>query len=1176
MHGSFAMLPQARRWAIVYIALYFSAVPGRAAPFLSGVPADVTVECGAVPAPPEVTAYGYLPGQSFGGLVLYYSFDRPDGGQVMDDSGHSRTGHVNGATWIPEGRCGGAYRFDTINQNITASDAGLPSGDAPRSVAAWIKLNQAYPNNSTEYFSYGTRSYNQLTSLGLDWRLDRDRFNFSQYGGVFLTQQRMEQTGVWYHVVYTYGGAGAHAFYINGVRTDGLNELRGAIQTQLSGLLMLGGHPQNAGSLGPDGGFLDEVMVFDRVLTGLEAQRLAQRSGGSLPVIYSEREEGICPQVIQRVWSATDAIGNTVSATQTITVVDTTPPVLVGVPEDAIIECGAIMPEPPVVTAQDGCGAPQLPAGAVVNEANGHLYAAVTGLVTWSQASNLARVVVGGVTGHLATITSSQEQAFVRGMLPISNLGGVVYARLGGFDQGSEGSWRWITGEPYTFGNWFNGEPNGATLENFLSMVVVGSGRGHWNDTADAANPACAMYVIEWDRVQTTGTTAVTLLERTNGACPAVITRVWSAADACGNTVSATQTITVVDTTAPVLAGVPEDMTIECGEAEPVPPVVTAYDTCGGSSAVTAPTNGLVLYYSFDSDPGSVIADESGTGNQGVRQGCTWVVDGYRGGALRFDGVSDHLRVANTPSINSAAFTVSAWVKSEQAQAEVDAGIFGKHRQHDNVNSWWVHQAQDAIRTPIWGQFYGSFVNTRVPLGGAIQEWFMASATYDGQKIRLYIDGVLREEQAITGYTGNGYDLLIGSGEFAWEGGGAQRLWKGLIDEPRMYNRVLSEAEVEQLYRAATASSGLAVQYVERRSGDACSLRIERVWSATDACGNAASATQTITVVDTMSPVLVMPSSMELEATASCGAVLACCTRGLGYWKNHPDLWPLDTVLVMGQPWSKMDALRVLWTPPSGDPTYLLVHQLIPALLNTANSCSGETWRVMADLLSDAQTWLTEHSLGSNELSAVEREMTLQLAAQLEDFNEGVTGPGVCREKKLRGGSPMPGCATLPDLTSKAVASDGCSDVTLTQAPAPGVEIPVGSSLEVSIQAEDACGNRTSGVMVVSVPLRPPMLAQDPDTDGMTTGDELIAGSDAASAASVFAVSEMVVQDDGVCCVRWDSAPNRSYIIETSAYLDGPYTSVATKRPTSPGKTEYRHLTTEDGPRFYRVRALIE
>lgn len=951
MHGSFAMLPQARRWAIVYIALYFSAIPGRAAPFLSGVPADVTVECGAVPAPPEVTAYGYLPGQSFGGLVLYYSFDRPDGGQVMDDSGHSRTGHVNGATWIPEGRCGGAYQFDTINQNITASDAGLPSGDAPRSVAAWIKLNQAYPNNSTEYFSYGTRSYNQLTSLGLDWRLDRDRFNFSQYGGVFLTQQRMEQTGVWYHVVYTYGGAGAHAFYINGVRTDGLNELRGAIQTQLSGLLMLGGHPQNAGSLGPDGGFLDEVMVFDRVLTGLEAQRLAQRSGGSLPVIYSEREEGICPQVIQRVWSATDAIGNTVSATQTITVVDTTPP---------------------------------------------------------------------------------------------------------------------------------------------------------------------------------------------------------------------------------VLAGVPEDMTIECGEAEPVPPVVTAYDTCGGSSAVAAPTNGLVLYYSFDSDPGSVIADESGTGNQGVRQGCTWVVDGYRGGALRFDGVSDHLRVANTPSINSAAFTVSAWVKSEQAQAEVDAGIFGKHRQHDNVNSWWVHQAQDAIRTPTWGQYYGSFVNTRVPLGGAIQEWFMVSATYDGQKIRLYIDGVLREEQAITGYTGNGYDLLIGSGEFAWEGGGAQRLWQGLIDEPRMYNRALSEAEVEQLYRAGTASSGLAVQYEERRSGDACSLRIERVWSATDACGNTASATQTITVVDTMSPVLVMPSSMELEATASCGAVLACCTRGLGYWKNHPDLWPLDTVLVMGQPWSKMDALRVLWTPPSGDPTYLLVHQLIPALLNTANSCSGETWRVMADLLSDAQTWLTEHPLGSNELSAVEREMTLQLAAQLEDFNEGVTGPGVCREKKLRGGSPMPGCATLPDLTSKAVASDGCSDVTLTQAPAPGVEIPVGSSLEVSIQAEDACGNRTSGVMVVSVPLRPPMLAQDPDTDGMTTGDELIAGSDAASAASVFAVSEMVVQDDGVCCVRWDSAPNRSYIIETSAYLDGPYTSVATKRPTSPGKTEYRHLTTEDGPRFYRVRALIE
>ncbi len=61
--------------------------------------------------------------------------------------------------------------------------------------------------------------------------------------------------------------------------------------------------------------------------------------------------------------------------------------------------------------------------------------------------------------------------------------------------------------------------------------------------------------------------------------CPETITRTWSYTDACGNSASVSQTITVVDTQIPVLEGVPDNTTVEC-DAIPDPPAVIATDNC--------------------------------------------------------------------------------------------------------------------------------------------------------------------------------------------------------------------------------------------------------------------------------------------------------------------------------------------------------------------------------------------------------------------------------------------------------------------------------------------------------------------------------------------------------------------------------------------------------------------
>jgi hypothetical protein len=225
-------------------------------------------------------------------LLLYYPFDQDGGGFVQDASGGGRTGQVYGAQWVAEGARGGAYRFDSNEQCILATDAGLPQGDEPRSMSVWIKLNVLYPEMTTGLLTYGTHSYNHLSGVGMDWRNGRDQYYFTQHGGVALSQQKMEGPGVWHHLAYTYGGQGRHHLYVDGVPTDGMSELGGPIDTVLSGLLIIGGHP---GSVGPNGGFLDEVRIYGRELSSSEVAELAAAKDTAKPVVVTPPVAAVKP-----------------------------------------------------------------------------------------------------------------------------------------------------------------------------------------------------------------------------------------------------------------------------------------------------------------------------------------------------------------------------------------------------------------------------------------------------------------------------------------------------------------------------------------------------------------------------------------------------------------------------------------------------------------------------------------------------------------------------------------------------------------------------------------------------------------------------------------------------------------------------------------------------------------
>jgi len=101
--------------------------------------------------------------------------------------------------------------------------------------------------------------------------------------------------------------------------------------------------------------------------------------------------------------------------------------------------------------------------GAVYWAVNGHVYVAVESALSWGE----ARTGAEHLGGHLATITSDEENTFVFGLAvgrPAlwSSSGSGPW--LGGQQQAGQNDaaagWAWVTGEPFSYTQWRSGQPD--------------------------------------------------------------------------------------------------------------------------------------------------------------------------------------------------------------------------------------------------------------------------------------------------------------------------------------------------------------------------------------------------------------------------------------------------------------------------------------------------------------------------------------------------------------------------------------------------------------------------------------------------------------------------------------------------------------------------------------------
>ena len=214
----------------------------------------------------------------------------------------------------------------------------------------------------------------------------------------------------------------------------------------------------------------------------------------------------------------------------------------------------------------------------------------------------------------------------------------------------------------------------------------------------------------------------------------------------------------------------------------------------------------VVGYWDFEEGAGEKTVDQSGI-NHLTLTGTAWT-EGYLGTGLAFDGTAfGSLEQALLPLEDG--YTISAWIKTQNTRpAEKTVLTIGQAGTPSYIRIFESFDGQMVIDTPSTGY-----------RGGAIQvdtdTWRHIAVTNDGSNIHWYTDGALTYSWDVHSTPQSGVlPLILGSQADGQNG------FQGSMDEVRIYDRVLEESEIANLYTTVPVTGITLTESLELKPGE--------------------------------------------------------------------------------------------------------------------------------------------------------------------------------------------------------------------------------------------------------------------------------------------------------------------------------------------------------------------
>jgi hypothetical protein len=225
---------------------------------------------------------------------------------------------------------------------------------------------------------------------------------------------------------------------------------------------------------------------------------------------------------------------------------------------------------------------------------------------------------------------------------------------------------------------------------------------------------------------------------------------------------------------------------------------------------------GLVAWWRFEEGSGGTAEDSSGNGNHGTLLGTPeWVLgpEGF-GGALAFNpnrctgvdcGIFD-------PTNGTGQFTIALWAFWDGTGTFQHffskSNGWGPDTMMFQVELWGAHT--NPVSTDRVGISYEGSLDSSVPFSILPQnQWVHLAFTFDGINATVYLNGVDKEGPKPFSI-GPNVNAMVELGYTSTRSGTANRTFRGTLDEIRVYDRPLSDQDIQTVMTGGDIDTGAA------------------------------------------------------------------------------------------------------------------------------------------------------------------------------------------------------------------------------------------------------------------------------------------------------------------------------------------------------------------------------